>query len=213
MRALRSSRTALRRAAGNPRHGARRTAAWSSDRLRCRWQAAGRPDPDPAHRPARRRRTPSRNRRGARKARAYSPASARRCGPAAHGRGNARMPCRRALVAAYSPGNRSWREVWASTSWMAATMLTRAVGAKPNVVAAGRTEARIVEDLSARHDQLHRAAETRAATAASTVCICSEFFWPKPPPAKGEITSTCSGGRPSAVARPWRMASAFCVPS
>ena len=76
-----------------------------------------------------------------------------------------------------------------------------AFGAKPDTVPARGAEARVVEDLGARETTSFTGRPVaRAATATSTVCICIEFFWPKPPPAKGEITSTCSGVRPSAIA-------------
>ena len=87
------------------------------------------------------------------------------------------------------------------------------IGAKPDVVPAGWAETRVVEDAVRETTSFTGWPVWRAATAASTVCICSEFFWPKPPPVKGEITSTCSALRPSALARPCRMASAFWVPS
>ena len=131
-----------------------------------------------ARRRARRRRFPWRSRPDARRARACSRASARRCAPAARGRGNARIPCRRELV----------RRIRRETGHAARSghpprgslpPCARAVGAEPDAVrVAGRklaswnTWARGTTSFTGRPRRC-------AATAASTVCICSEFFWPK----------------------------------
>ena len=80
-----------------------------------------------------------------------------------------------------------------------------AVGAKPYAMSDGWTEAGN-HGRSGRGERTSLTARPRrrAATAASTVCICIAYFWPKPPPTNGDMTSTRSGVRPRAAAKPWR---------
>ena len=53
---------------------------------------------------------------------------------------------------------------------------------------ARRAEVRVVENLGTRGTTSFTGRPVRrAATAARTVCICKEFFWANPPPAKGEL--------------------------
>ncbi len=68
------------------------------------------------------------------------------------------------------------------------------VGAQPDMVAVRRPEAADVIDLRPRYHDLHRPADPARASAASTVGPCIEFFWPKPPPTKGEIDVDDVGG-------------------
>ena len=151
--------------------------------------------------------------RHARRARACSRASAHRCGPAARRPRKFAKPWRRELSAVYSPGNRSCREVCASTSWMAATIRPDSIGAKPDVMPAGWAEARIVENaargttsftgrpVGAR--QRPPAPSASAASSSGRSRRRRKARSPRPAPAL----------MPSALARPCRMASAFCVPS
>ncbi len=133
-------------------------------------------------RPARRPPTPWRSNPDARTAPAYSPASARRCAPAARGRGNSRSRAGASSRACTRPGRD--RAVTSAHPLHGSQRRSCPIDRRRGGCGAGWPAG------SSHHGRPARAGRPaspagprrRAATAASTVCICSEFFWPKPPP-------------------------------
>ena len=75
------------------------------------------------------------------------------------------------------------------------------------------TEARVVEDLGARNDKLHRPPEPARGNSGEHRLHLQRVLLAESAAGKGRDDRDVLGLMPSAMARPWRMASAFWVPS
>ena len=129
-------------------------------------------------------------------------------------RGSSRSRRGGSIVAVYSAGNRSCREVCASTSWMAATIL-------PDLSAPSRMRWRLAgrklaswKICGARNDQLHRPPRRARSHGRQHRLHLQRVLLAEAAAGKGRdhlhlSRRRCRVPSPS----PWRIASAFCVPS